>query len=118
MVVIEALVLPAVAAGLPPRPMMELIGPSAPLGAVGVLFVLVVPIWIAGYVITGIAVARSRALPRRAGLLLVVATILTTVPVHFLAGAGPVLHVVAGLSFGGAWTWLGLAVLGLSLIHI
>ena len=111
LVVVEALVLPAIAAAGPPRPMMELIQPSADLGGVGVLFMIGVPIWIAGYLMMGIAVARAGVLPRRAGLLLSVATLLTTVPIHFLAGAGPVLHVISGVSFGGAWCWLGLAVL-------
>jgi hypothetical protein len=107
LVATEALVLPAFAAdrGLP---LMDLL--SGPLSSLGALFGLGVPIWIAGYVLLGIATARARVLPAAAGWLLVVGAVLAAVPVHFLGGAGPLTRIACGVIFGAGWAWSGLCV--------
>lgn len=65
-------------------------------------------LWFLGLVIVGVAVERARVLPRRAGLLLAVAT------VAFAALEGPFVPVagkVAVVLFSAAQVWFGLALL-------
>lgn len=111
LVVCEAFVLPVIDASRPhPDALMVLLDPAGPLGALGMLFFSVVPVWIFGYVLLGIAVVRAGVLPRASGWLLGGASLLTAVPVHFLGGLGPAVHLLSGISLGAAWAWLGFAV--------
>jgi hypothetical protein len=103
----EALVLPVFAADHR-LPLMELLG--GPLSSLGALFGLGVPMWIAGYVMLGIATARAGVLPAAAGWLMVAGTLSATLPVHFLGGAGPLLRIACGVTFGAGWAWSGLCV--------
>jgi hypothetical protein len=118
LVVCEALALPAIdASRARPEALMTLLDPAGPLGGLGTLFFSVVPVWILGYVLLGVAVVRAGVLPRRSGWLLIAAAVLTAVPVHFLGGLGPSVHVLSGLSLGAAWTWLGYGALTRTSAH-
>jgi hypothetical protein len=111
LVVCEAFVLPVIDAARPhPEALMTLLDPKGPLGALGTFFFSVVPVWIFGYVLVGVSVVRARVPPPGCGWLLVAASLLSAVPVHFLGGAGPFVHLLSGASLGAAWMWLGWAV--------
>lgn len=97
----EALVFPVLARAEPA--LLDLDGPllaSIPFRLAGG----VIPLWLVGLAVVGVAVERAKVLPRGAGTLLAVATVLVA---GFAVPFVPIAGKVAGLIFSAAHAWLG-----------
>src|SRR5262249_2826444 len=70
----EALLLPVIAAGQPPRPLADWLDLSGPLAGAVVVSLVSLLCYTAGFVLLGIATERAGVFPRRAGALLALAT--------------------------------------------
>lgn len=109
MVALEAFALPVLARSAP-LPLLACVAPDGPLGAgATVLFGLGFVTFLPGWALLGAATARAGILPRNAGALLFLGSVVVALPVHVVGGVGPAAHVLTSLTFGGGWLWTGVA---------
>ena len=90
-----------------PQPPLALIDPAGPLSGLLLFFLLAVIFFFLGYTLMGVVIVRTRVLPRWAGWLLIIGTVLTNAT--FLGSIGYVPRVIGGVIFGIALGWLGYA---------
>jgi hypothetical protein len=84
------------------KPMMEEL--FANYRPIGMLFAVSIPLWIAGNILTGIGCLKSGM---KAGWLLIAGAVLCAAPIHFFGGAGPIVKLLVGASYGGGLAWIG-----------
>jgi hypothetical protein len=101
----EAFMLPVIAANQPPKPLAEWLDPAGPLGGAVAVSLLSLLCYNAGFVILGMATEHTGILPRRAGFLLAVATVLSNG--EFFGPIGFAIYVGGGILFGVLLAWLG-----------
>jgi hypothetical protein len=104
---VEAFLLPFIAASQSPRPLSDWLDLTGPLAGAVVVSVISLLCYTYGFAILGVVTWRARVLAPRAGLLLVLATILSDG--EFFGPIGFVVYVLGGVLVGVALAWLGLA---------
>jgi hypothetical protein len=101
----EAFTLPVIAANQPPKPLAEWLDPTGPLaGAVAVSLVSLLCFNV-GFVLLGMVTEHAGIFPRRVGLLLAGATVLSNG--EFFGPIGFAVYVGAGILLGAVLAWLG-----------
>src|SRR3954451_19007155 len=105
---VEAFILPHVAKAVPAFVeawMGMLVGPGAPfdLGVLPIVWTLTLPLYLLGGLLFGIAIVRARILPRAAGVLLAVSTVLAPVAALLPKAWQPKTAIPMGI----ALAWLG-----------
>jgi hypothetical protein len=108
-VVIEIFVLPGIAAKEQIQmPMMDMMAIGTSLEALQPFFFTALGIWVAGWVLIGLALVMSDKLPKYVGLMMIGSILLMAI-VPMIAGGemGSILHMIFALIFGASWVLLG-----------
>lgn len=95
--------LPALlAAQAGPKSMTAMFDPAGPVPWALPIFLLTLVGFLFGYILLGMAIMRAGVLPRLAGLVLIISTLVHFAPVH-------IIKATSGIVFGLALIWLGYA---------